>query len=95
MSNIFKKLKNWTFDVLGFVFFVLLEMFLYLIEVIDFFAKKKGATMQNRYVNRWYVACWYCKNTVDANRVKCPYCGAWLFLTPQDYEELREEGIKP
>lgn len=41
MSNIFKKLKNWTFDVLGFVFFVLLEMFLYLIEVIDFFAKKK------------------------------------------------------
>lgn len=39
MSNIFKKLKNWTFDVLGFVFFVLLEMFLYLIEVIDFFAK--------------------------------------------------------
>lgn len=30
MSNIFKKLKNWTFD-----------MFLYLIEVIDFFAKKK------------------------------------------------------
>lgn len=35
MSNIFKKLKNWTFDVLGFVFFVLLEMFLYLIEVID------------------------------------------------------------
>ena len=25
MSNIFKKLKNWTFDVLGFVFFVLLE----------------------------------------------------------------------
>lgn len=28
MSNIFKKLKNWTFDVLGFVFFVLLEMFL-------------------------------------------------------------------
>lgn len=35
------KLKNWTFDVLGFVFFVLLEMFLYLIEVIDFFAKKK------------------------------------------------------
>lgn len=42
MSNIFTKLKNWTFDVLGFVFFVLLEMFLYLIEVIDFFAKKKG-----------------------------------------------------
>lgn len=42
MSNIFKKTeKNWTFDVLGFVFFVLLEMFLYLIEVIDFFAKKK------------------------------------------------------
>lgn len=36
-----KKLKNWTFDVLSFVFFVLLEMFLYLIEVIDFFAKKK------------------------------------------------------
>lgn len=36
-----QKLKNWTFDVLGFVFFVLLEMFLYLIEVIDFFAKKK------------------------------------------------------
>lgn len=105
MSNIFKKLKNWTFDVLGFVFFVLLEMFLYLIEVIDFFAKirrppssnstKKGATMQNRYVNGWYVTCWYCKNTVDANRVKCPYCGAWLFLMPQDYEELREEGIKP
>ena len=28
-------------QVLGFVFFVLLEMFLYLIEVIDFFAKKK------------------------------------------------------
>ena len=41
MSNIFKKLKNWTFDVLGFVFFVLLEMFLYLIEVIDLFEKKK------------------------------------------------------
>ena len=41
MSNIFKKLKNWTFDVLGFVFFVLLEIFLYLIEVIDFFAKQK------------------------------------------------------
>ena len=51
--------------------------------------------MQNRYVNGWYVTCWDCKNTVDANRVKCPYCGAWLFLTPQDYEELREEGIKP
>lgn len=29
--------------------------------------------MQNRYVNGWYVTCWYCKNTVDANRVKCPY----------------------
>lgn len=41
MPNIFKKLKNWTFDVLGFVFFVLLEMFLYFIEVIDFFAKEK------------------------------------------------------
>lgn len=51
--------------------------------------------MQNRYVNGWYVTCWYCKNTVDVNRVKCPYCGAWLFLMPQDYEELREEGIKP
>lgn len=41
MFNILKKLKNWSFDILGFVFFTLLEMFLYLIEVIDFFAKKK------------------------------------------------------
>lgn len=21
--------------------------------------------MQNRYVNGWYVTCWYCKNTVN------------------------------
>lgn len=47
MSNIFKKLKNWTFDVLGFVFFVLLEMFLYLIEVIDFFAKIRRPPSSN------------------------------------------------
>lgn len=41
MSDKLKKLKNWILDVLGFVCFILLEMFLYLIEVIDFFAKKK------------------------------------------------------
>lgn len=52
--------------------------------------------MPNRQVAEWYVVCWYCKNTVNAeNRIKCPYCGACLFLTPQDYRELEEAGTKP
>lgn len=52
--------------------------------------------MQNQQVEEWYITCWYCKNTVDAeNRVKCPYCGTWLFLNPQDYKELEEGGIQP
>lgn len=43
--------------------------------------------MPNRQVAEWHVVCWYCKNTVNAeNRVKCPYCGACLFLTPQDWD---------
>lgn len=51
--------------------------------------------MQNRQAAEWYVVCWYCKNTVNAeNRIKCPYCGACLFLTPQDCKELEEEGIR-
>lgn len=41
MLGILKQLKSWTFDILGFIFFTLLEIFLYITEIIDFFAKKK------------------------------------------------------
>lgn len=61
-----------------------------------FFRQEKGEEMPNRQVAEWHFFCWYCKNTVNAeNRVKCPYCGACLFLNPQDYKELEEAGIKP
>lgn len=40
MLGILKKLKQWAFDILGFLFFLLLEIFLYLTEIIDFFSKK-------------------------------------------------------
>lgn len=38
--------------------------------------------MPNRQVAEWYVVCWYCKNTVNAeNRVNAPTAELASFLT--------------